>query len=61
VGSSVTPLIHLPLVNPVGVVQAEPEEVLDRCSRKIHNKAAVELLVRWQGQTAAEATWKVFH
>jgi hypothetical protein len=61
VGRSVTPLIHLPPVNPAGVVQAEPEEVLDRRSRKIHNKAVVELLVRWQGQTAAEATWEVFH
>jgi hypothetical protein len=61
VGRSVTPLIHLPPINLAGVIQVEPEEVLDRRSRKIHNKAVVELLVRWQGQTAAEATWEVFH
>jgi hypothetical protein len=44
VGKSITPLIHLPPVNPASVVQAEPKEVLDRHSRKIHNKAVVELL-----------------
>jgi hypothetical protein len=61
VGRSITLLIHLPPVNPISVVQVEPEEVLDKRSRKIHNKVVVELLVRWQGQTSAKATWEVFH
>ena len=60
-GRSVTLLIHLPPVNLTGVVQAELEEVLDRRSRKIHNKVVVELLVCWQGQIAAETTWEMFH
>jgi hypothetical protein len=46
---AVTPLIHLPPMNLVGVVQAESEEILDRSSKRVHNRAIVELLVRWQG------------
>jgi hypothetical protein len=43
---STTAVSHLPPVDANGTVQSEPEEVLDRRSRKIHNRAVVELLVR---------------
>jgi hypothetical protein len=49
-GRSVAPVSQLPPVTPQGVVQAKPEEVLNSCTRNVHNQAMVELLVRWQGQ-----------
>jgi hypothetical protein len=48
-GRAVAPISQLPPITTQGVVQAEPEEVLDRRTRKVHNRAMVELLVRWQG------------
>jgi hypothetical protein len=59
-GKSVAPVSQLPLVTPQGVVQAELEEVLNSRTRKVHNRAMVELLVRWQGQDHNEATWESF-
>jgi hypothetical protein len=46
-GRSVAHVSQLPPVTPQGVVQAEPEEVLNRRTRKVHNQAMVEFLVRW--------------
>lgn len=48
-GRTVTPIVCLTPVNPAGVVQSEPKEILDRRSRRVHNRAMVELLVRWHG------------
>jgi hypothetical protein len=36
-------------------------EVLDRCSRPKDNRPLIELLIRWEGQSAANATWEEFH
>jgi hypothetical protein len=60
-GVSAVPIPTLPPVDRFGVFRPEPEEVLDRRSRKYHNRAVVDLLIRWHGQTAAEATWEPFH
>ncbi|XP_059458363.1 uncharacterized protein LOC132187956 [Corylus avellana] len=49
-GRSIIPISHLPPVDAQGIIKPEPEEILNRRSRKIHNRAVVELLVRWQGQ-----------
>jgi hypothetical protein len=59
-GRSVSPVSQLPPVTPQGIVQAEPEKVLNRRTRKVHNQAMVELLVQWQGQDQNEATWESF-
>jgi len=60
-GVSAVPIPTLPPVDRFGVFRPEPEEVLDRRSRKYHNRAVVDLLIRWHGQTAAEATWEPFN
>jgi hypothetical protein len=57
----VLPISQLPSVTQQGVIQPEPEEVSERRSRKVHNKALLELLIHWQGQLLEEATWKTFH
>jgi len=36
-------------------------EVLDRCSRPRNNRPLIELLIRWEGQTADDATWEEFY
>jgi hypothetical protein len=60
-GSSSIPIPVLPPVEKFGVFGPEPVEVLDRRSRKQNNHAVVDLLVRWQGQTAEDASWEPFH
>jgi hypothetical protein len=56
-GSStvVTPL--LPLVNEAGIIQPEPAKVLLHGSRPKNNHPLTELLIRWAGQSAKDATW----
>jgi hypothetical protein len=44
-----------------GVLQPEPVEVLDCRSRPKNNRALVEILVRWDWQTADDATWEEYH
>jgi hypothetical protein len=54
----------LPLLPPVdveGVIQPKPMAILDRRSRPHHNRALVEVLVQWTGQTQEDATWKSYH
>jgi hypothetical protein len=59
-GRTVLPISHLPAISQHGVIQPEPEEVLEKRSRKVHNKALLELLIHWQGQLLEEATWETF-
>ena len=61
IGKSTIPVAQLPPINHQGVIQPEPEELLERRSRKVHNKDVVELLIRWQGQLLGEATWEKYH
>ncbi|XP_062158714.1 uncharacterized protein LOC133866188 [Alnus glutinosa] len=60
-GSSSSVVPKLPPVDSHGVFQPEPVEVLDRHSRPHNNRTFIELLVRWEGQTADDATWEEFH
>jgi hypothetical protein len=57
----VVPLPKLPPVEARGVLQLEPVEVLDRRSRLKNNRALVEILVRWEGQTTDDAMWEEYH
>jgi hypothetical protein len=61
VGSSAIALPKLPPVNAKGVLQQEPVEVLGRRARPKGNCPFIEILVRWEGQTADDATWEEFH
>jgi hypothetical protein len=61
IGRSAIPIAQLPPVNQQGVIQPELEELLDKRSRKVNNRAMVELLIRWQGQLPEEATWEKYH
>jgi hypothetical protein len=61
IGRSVSSIAQLPPVNQQGVIEPEPEELLDIRFRKVHNRAVVELLIRWQGQLPVEATWEKYH
>jgi len=44
-GRSVEMITQLPPTNDHCVIQLEPEEILDRRSQWVHNRAVVELLV----------------
>ena len=46
-GRTVVPISYLPVVSYYRVIQPKHEEMLERRSRKVHNKALVELLIRW--------------
>lgn len=43
-----------------GAIHPEPEQILNRLVRKVHNRAITELLVRRHGQTHEHATWEGF-
>jgi hypothetical protein len=60
-GNNISPLPKLPPVDGQGIIRPEPVEVLARRSRKANNRAVTDLLVRWTGQTAEDATWEEFH
>jgi hypothetical protein len=60
-GTNVSPLPKLPPVDLQGIIRPEPMEVLDRRSRKSNNRSVIDLLVRWTGQTAEDATWEEFY
>jgi hypothetical protein len=60
-GSTVFPVPKLPPVDSHGVFRPEPVEVLDRRSCPHNHRALVELLIRWEGQSANDATWEEFH
>jgi hypothetical protein len=60
-GSSSSALPRLPLVDSRGVLRPEPVEVLNRRSRLKDNRPLIELMIRWDGQTANDATWEEFH
>jgi len=54
------PIPTLPLVDSQGEIQPEPEKLLDRRVRKVHNQVVVEVLVQWKGTTPDDATWEDF-
>lgn len=60
-GSKVAAITMLPPVDAEGIIQLEPVEVLARRSSPKNNKPFIELLVRWAGQSAEDATWEAFH
>jgi hypothetical protein len=60
-GRSSVAIPHLPPVDVHGVIQLESEEILDRHSRKVKNRALAEVLVRWSGQNWEEASWEDLH
>jgi len=57
-GSSSSVLPRLPPVDAHGVLRPEPMEILTRRSRPKDNRPFIEVLVRWEGQTADDATWE---
>jgi hypothetical protein len=60
-GDHVPVLPLLPHVDVEGVIQPELMAILDRRSMPHHNRALVEVLVQWTGQTQEDATWKSYH
>jgi hypothetical protein len=60
-GSASTALPRLPPVDSHGVLRPEPAEILGRRFSPRNNRAFTEILVRWEGQSAADATWEAFH
>jgi hypothetical protein len=49
-GRTSTAISHLPSVDFHGVVQPEPEDILDLRSHKVNSCTVVEVLVQWNGQ-----------
>lgn len=60
-GSSTSALSLLPPVDSNGVFRPEPAVVLDHHSWPWNNWPLIELLIRWEGQSADDTTWEEFH
>jgi hypothetical protein len=60
-GSSTSALPQLPPIDSDVVFRPEPAAVLDRRTRPWNNRPLIELLIRWEGQSADDATWEEFH
>ncbi|XP_042950090.1 uncharacterized protein LOC122282205 [Carya illinoinensis] len=60
VGSKAVAILSLPPVDAHGVLCPEPEEVISRRMVKVGNRARAELLIKWHGQDAADATWEIY-
>jgi hypothetical protein len=53
--------IPLPTLLPVdnhGKIQPEPEQILQRRVRKLHNQAVPEALIHWKSTDVTNATWE---
>ncbi|GKA76553.1 retrotransposable element Tf2 [Tanacetum coccineum] len=50
----------LPHYGPNGLLTAEPVAILDRQTRKLNNKVAVFVLVKWSNHTDEDATWDLY-
>lgn len=57
----VVSILQLPPMDVHGLLKPELEEILDRRLRKVNQRALTEVLVRWQGQIAEDATWELYH
>ena len=42
----------------VGLLQPEPVTILQQWSKQLRNRVITEVLVQWQGQSIADATWE---
>ena len=58
-GAQVKPIPTLPPVDAEGVLCPEPEAILQRRMKKIHNRAVTEVLVHWQDTLIEDATWEL--
>lgn len=54
----VDPLPQLPPVDGTSVIRPELDVILARCMVKLADRAVSELLVKWHGQAADNATWE---
>ncbi|GKA76552.1 retrotransposable element Tf2 [Tanacetum coccineum] len=50
----------LPHCGPNGLLIAEPVAILDRQMRKVNNKVAVFVLIKWSNHTDEDATWELY-
>jgi hypothetical protein len=41
-----------------GKIQPEPEQILQRRVRKLHNQAVPEALIHWKSTDVTNATWE---
>nr|GEV36004.1 hypothetical protein [Tanacetum cinerariifolium] len=53
----VTEMSTFPLCDKIGLIVVEPQAVLDRRMQKKGDKAVVYVLVQWENETEADATW----
>ena len=57
-GAQVTPSSSLPSMDSAGLLQPEPVTILQQRSKQLRNRVIIEVLVQWQGQSIADATWE---
>lgn len=50
-----------PPVSVDGIVQAEPQVILDRRLAKKQGRAVTEVLAQWQGAAEEDSTWEDYH
>ena len=57
-GAQVTPSSSVPSMDSAGLLQPEPVAILQQWSKQLRNRVIIEVLVQWQGQSTADATWE---
>ncbi|KAF5458662.1 hypothetical protein F2P56_022675 [Juglans regia] len=59
-GQHHSPLSSLPPVDLQGELTHEPEAILQRRMRQVHDRTVVDVLVQWKGASVDDATWEPY-
>ena len=61
VGEHIVPLSTLPPVDDEGVIQPEPEKIMERRMKKVGNHVVTEVLVKWVGANMENNSWELLY
>lgn len=57
----ISPLPTVPPINDKGVVQPEPERIIERGMKKVGNHVVTEVLVKWVGADMEDNSWELLY
>jgi hypothetical protein len=49
---------NIPELDAKGSIWLHPQEILDQCLRRLHQRTVKEVLVQWKETTPEDATWE---